>query len=174
MTLPGLHELRLFPLRDQIYRPRGAPAPSGEAPFQTVEGLSIGVDVAVRYALDPARVVTRGRGAARPTSGASWSSRRSTACFIARSRRTPCARFFSTKRAEIQKQIEDELRPELLPDGIVLRSVFLGNVDLPPEYRAGLESLLVRGAVVGEDALHARAQGQGGQAGRRSRRRPTR
>ena len=49
---------------------------------------------------------------------------------------------FSTKRAEIQKEIEDELRPALLPDGIVVRSVFLGNVDLPPEYRVGLEALL--------------------------------
>ncbi len=49
---------------------------------------------------------------------------------------------FSTKRADIQKQIEDELRPALLPDGIIVRAVFLGNVDLPQEYRAGLESLL--------------------------------
>jgi len=49
---------------------------------------------------------------------------------------------FSTKRAEIQKQIEDELRPALLPDGIIVRAVFIGNVDLPQEYRAGLEALL--------------------------------
>jgi regulator of protease activity HflC (stomatin/prohibitin superfamily) len=49
---------------------------------------------------------------------------------------------FSGKRAEIQKQIEDELRPALLPDGIVVRAVFLGNVDLPREYRAGLEAML--------------------------------
>ena len=52
VVLPGLHALRVLPLRDQTYRP----ASRGEAPFQSVEGLSFGVDMAVRYALDPARV----------------------------------------------------------------------------------------------------------------------
>jgi regulator of protease activity HflC (stomatin/prohibitin superfamily) len=49
---------------------------------------------------------------------------------------------FSTKRAELEKEIADELRPALAPDGVLVRAVFLGSVDLPKEYRAGLESLL--------------------------------
>jgi regulator of protease activity HflC (stomatin/prohibitin superfamily) len=57
-ALPMVHDMRLFPLRDQIYRPQRSARADGQAPFQTVEGLSIGVDVAVRYALDPSRVVT--------------------------------------------------------------------------------------------------------------------
>jgi regulator of protease activity HflC (stomatin/prohibitin superfamily) len=139
--LPGLQDLRLFPLRDQIYRPQRSARSDGEAPFQTVEGLSIGVDVSVRYALDPTRVVTVaeelpadvGRELVEPT--VDGVLHRTFA-------KNTVREIFSTKRAEIQKQIEDELRPELLPDGIVLRSVFLGNVDLPSEYRTGLESLL--------------------------------
>ena len=51
LVIPGLHELRRFTLRDQVYRPEG-----DGAPFQSVEGLSLGVDITVRYALDPARI----------------------------------------------------------------------------------------------------------------------
>jgi SPFH domain / Band 7 family len=49
--VPGLHELRRFVLRDQVTRPEG-----GRAPYQSVEGLSIGVDLVARWAVDPARV----------------------------------------------------------------------------------------------------------------------
>jgi regulator of protease activity HflC (stomatin/prohibitin superfamily) len=106
-----------------------------------VEGLSIGIDVSVRYALDPARVVTVaeelptdvGRELVEPI--VDGVLHRTFA-------KNTVREIFSTKRAEIQKEIEDELRPQLAPDGIVVRAVFLGNVDLPKEYRAGLESLL--------------------------------
>jgi regulator of protease activity HflC (stomatin/prohibitin superfamily) len=140
-ALPAVHDLRLFPLRDQIYRPQRSARADAEAPFQTVEGLSIGVDVAVRYALDPARVVSvaeelpadMGRELVEPV--VDGVLHRTFAKATVRE-------IFSTKRAEIQKQIEDELRPQLFPDGIVVRAVFLGNVDLPKEYRSGLEALL--------------------------------
>src|ERR1035437_4450466 len=49
LVIPGLHELRRFSLRDQVYRPTANISASGDAPFQSVEGLSIGVDIAVRY-----------------------------------------------------------------------------------------------------------------------------
>jgi len=141
LDLPLVHDLRRFPLRDQIYRPERSARAAGEAPFQTVEGLSIGVDVAVRYALDPARVITVsqelpadvGRELVEPV--VDGVLHRTFA-------RSTVREIFSTKRAEIQKQIEDELKPALLPDGILVRAVFLGNVDLPQEYRAGLESML--------------------------------
>jgi regulator of protease activity HflC (stomatin/prohibitin superfamily) len=141
LALPLVHDLRRFPLRDQIYRPQRSARSDGEAPFQTVEGLSIGVDVAVRYALDPARVVTVaeelpadvGRELVEPVVDGVL-HRTFARCTV--------REIFSTKRADIQKQIEDDLRPQLQPDGIVVRAVFLGNVDLPKEYREGLESLL--------------------------------
>jgi regulator of protease activity HflC (stomatin/prohibitin superfamily) len=141
LVLPGIHELRRFPLRDQIYRPDRSAHAAGEAPFQTVEGLSIGVDVAVRYALDPTRVVTVaeelpadvGRELVEPT--VDGVLHRMFAKHTVRE-------IFSTKRYEIQKAIEDELKPDLAPDGIVVRAVFIGNVDLPSKYREGLEQLL--------------------------------
>ena len=51
---------------------------------------------------------------------------------------------FSSKRADIQAQIEAELKPRLAADGILLRSVQMGQVDLPAEYRAGLDGLGAR------------------------------
>jgi regulator of protease activity HflC (stomatin/prohibitin superfamily) len=141
VVLPGVHELRRLPLRDQIYRPQRSSRADAEAPFQTVEGLSIGVDVAVRYALDPARVVTVaeelpadvGRELVEPT--ADGVLHRTFAKHTVRE-------IFSTQRAQIQKEIEAELKPALEPDGILVRTVFIGNVDLPGEYKKGLEQLL--------------------------------
>jgi regulator of protease activity HflC (stomatin/prohibitin superfamily) len=49
---------------------------------------------------------------------------------------------FSAKRGDIQKEIEDELKPKLANDGILLRGVLMGQVDLPHEYRQGMEKLL--------------------------------
>ena len=138
VVLPGIHELRRLPLRDQIYRPSRT---DGRGQYQTADGLSIGVDVAVRYALDPAHAVTVaeelptdvGRELVEPVVDGVLHR-----TFAKHSVRE----IFSTQRAEIQKAIEEQLKPDLLPDGIVVRNVFIGNVDLPEDYRKGLESLL--------------------------------
>ena len=140
-VVPGVHELRRFPLRDQIYRPHNSARSDGETPFQTAEGLSIGVDVAVRYALDPTRVVTVaeelpadvGRELVEPI--VDGVLHRTFAKHTVRE-------IFSTKRAEIQQAIEDQLKPDLAPDGVIVRNVFIGSVDLPAEYKKGLEALL--------------------------------
>ena len=78
MVLPLVQELRRYPLRDQIYKPTASASAEGAAPFQTVEGLSVGVSVAVRYAIDRDRVADiakrlpdeRGTGADR--TGGRW------------------------------------------------------------------------------------------------------
>ena len=49
---------------------------------------------------------------------------------------------FTDKRVEIQQDVEHELRGLLAKDGVVLRSLFIGHVDLPEKYRTGLEGLL--------------------------------
>jgi regulator of protease activity HflC (stomatin/prohibitin superfamily) len=49
---------------------------------------------------------------------------------------------FSTKRVEIQQAIEAELTSRLAQDGIVLRAVHMGKIDLPADYRRGMEGLL--------------------------------
>jgi regulator of protease activity HflC (stomatin/prohibitin superfamily) len=152
-VLPGIHELRRLPLRDQIYRPSRT---DGRGVYQTADGLSIGVDVAVRYALDPAHVVTVaeelptdvGRELVEPVVDGILHR-----TFAKHSVRE----IFSTQRAEIQGAIEAELKPTLLPDGIMLRNVFIGHVDLPEDYRNGLESLLTAELTGKTVALNAEA-----------------
>ena len=140
-VLPGLQQLRRYPLRDTIYHPEGSARADGPAPFQSVEGLSIGVDLAVRYALDPAQVATAstrwpediGRELVQPAIQG--------VVYQAFSHYT-VREIFSTKRAEIQARIEAELRPRLAADGVLLRSVQIGQVDLPADYRRGMDQLL--------------------------------
>ena len=141
LVLPGIQELKRYPLRDQIYRPVASAKSNSERAFQSVEGLSIGVDVTVRYALDPEHIeeVARdmpedmGRQLVEPV--VDGVLHRTLTHYTVRE-------IFSTKRAEIQQSIEGELRPLLAKDGVLLRSLFIGNIDLPSEYKNGLESLL--------------------------------
>lgn len=137
IVLPGVHELRNYPLRDQLYRP----AASGDTPFQSVEGLSFGVELAIRYALDPARITSVARSLPDDIGGEVVQPAVQGVIYKVFARYT-VREIFSTKRAEIQQAIETELRGKLATDGIVLRAVQMGKVDLPGEYRAGMDQLL--------------------------------
>jgi regulator of protease activity HflC (stomatin/prohibitin superfamily) len=141
MVLPLLQELRRYPLRDQIYKPAESARAEGAAPFQTVEGLSVGVSVTVRYALDRDRIAdiakrlpaNVGQELIEPV--VDGVLHRSLAKHTVRE-------IFTDKRVEIQQGIEAELRTLLAKDGIAVRSLFIGHVDLPAQYRTGLEGLL--------------------------------
>ena len=141
VVLPLLHDLRHYTLRDQVYRPTRSATADGAEPFQTVEGLSVGVAVTVRYAIDPARVgevartlpVDVGHDLIEPVVDG--------VLHRALSRHT-VREVFTDKRVEIQEDVEKELRAVLGRDGIVVRSIYLGHVDLPAQYRQGLEGML--------------------------------
>ncbi|HVZ75513.1 MAG TPA: SPFH domain-containing protein [Polyangia bacterium] len=141
LVFPFLHDLRRYTLRDQVYRPTASATATGAEPFQTVEGLSIGVAVTVRYALDPARV---GEVAKRLPSDVGHDLIEPVVDGVlhrALSKHT-VREVFTDKRVEIQDDVEQELRALLGKDGIVVRSLYLGHVDLPEQYRQGLESTL--------------------------------
>ncbi|MDE2307129.1 MAG: prohibitin family protein [Xanthomonadaceae bacterium] len=141
LMIPGIYSLRRFPLQDRIYRPQRSAKADGPAPFQSSEGLSIGVELAIRYALDAkklpavAKVLPDhvGRDLVEPlVQGVIYK------VFT----RYTVREIFSTRRQEIQTVIENELKPMLAADGIVLRNVMMGNVDLPPDYREGMNKVL--------------------------------
>ncbi|MEW6704766.1 MAG: SPFH domain-containing protein [Pseudomonadota bacterium] len=141
LVLPGVHEMRVYPLRDQVYRPLQVARATGEAPLQSLEGLSIGVDLAVRYALDPARIASLSGALPEDLNGQVVEPAVQGVIYKVFTRYT-VREIFSTKRAEIQQQVESELRGKLAADGIVLRSVLMGKVDLPADYRHGMDKLL--------------------------------
>jgi len=140
-VFPGLQDLRLVDLHEQVYRPTESTLAGGPAPFQSVEGLSIGVDVSAHYAIDPARVAAVARDLPANVGGDVVAPAVQGVIYRVFTRYT-VREIFSSKRAEIQQAIETELRPALAAKGIVLRELQIGKVDLPPDYKHGMEALL--------------------------------
>jgi regulator of protease activity HflC (stomatin/prohibitin superfamily) len=140
-VLPGVHQVRRYSTRDQVYRPVDSASATGPAPFQSNEGLSIGVDLTVRWAIDRGRIAQMSKefpddlnaDLVRPAvEGVVYP------LFARHSVRE----IFSRQRSEIQQEITSELRPKLAAMGLVLRGVDMGKVDLPQDFRAGMEKLL--------------------------------
>lgn len=138
IVLPGLQTLRTLPLRDQTYRPAGA---QGEASYQSVEGLSLGVDLTLRWALAPDQLRRLAKDLPDDIAGEVVQPAVQGVVYKIFSRYT-VREIFSSKRADIQKAIEAELQPRLAAEGIVLRSVQIGKVTLPDDYKRGMDKLL--------------------------------
>jgi regulator of protease activity HflC (stomatin/prohibitin superfamily) len=165
LVIPGMHEIRLFSLRDRVYRPTEIARADGASPVQSVEGLSFGVDVSVRYALDANRL--RAVWNTLPDNVDADLVQPAVASIVYKVfARYTVREIFSTKRAEIQQAIESELATRLAADGVALRGLLIGKVDLPPDYKRGMESLLAEELASEEDALHARAEGEARQGDR--------
>ena len=141
LIVPGLHEMRRFSLRDQVYRPAAGQSASGAAPFQTVEGLSIGVDVSVRYVLDPGRIAAMARSLPADIGAEIVEPAAQSVLYKILAGHT-VREIYSSKRAVIQAAIEGELKPLLAKDGITLQGVMIGKIDLPADYKRGMETLL--------------------------------
>lgn len=141
LALPGIHEFRTYPLHDQVYRPADAIKSTGAGAYQSVEGLSLGIDITVRWALDPEKMSKAARlrpdelehDLVQPT--VDGALHRAFAQHTVRE-------IFATHRAPIQKGLEDELRTALAGEGVVIKAVAIGGIDLPVQYRTGLEALL--------------------------------
>ena len=141
LDLPIVHELRRYPLHDQVYRPDDCAKASGAGAFQSVEGLSVGVDVSVRWALAPEKMSKAAR--LRPEDLQQELVQPTVDAALHRAFAQHTVReIFATSRAPIQKQLEDELAAQLGGEGIVIKAVAIGGIDLPAQYKAGLESLL--------------------------------
>ena len=140
-VLPGIHQVRCYSIRDQVYRPAESATATGPAPFQSIEGLSIGVDLTVRWSVDRARLAQMSKEfpddlnddlVAPAVQGVIYP------LFA----RYSVREIFSRRRAEIQQELMTELKPKFTAMGLVLRGVDMGKVDLPQDYRAGMEKLL--------------------------------
>ena len=141
LIIPGLHELRRYSLQDQTYHPVRSSKADGEAPFQSAEGLSLGVDLTIRYALDPVKLTAVAKNLPDDITTEVVEPIVQGVIYKVFTRYT-VREIFSTKRQELQDVIEADLKPLLAADGIMLRSVMMGNVDLPADYRAGMDKLL--------------------------------
>ena len=141
LVVPGVHRMRVYSVRDRVYRPVEMSSAQGPQPLQSQEGLSLGLDMTVRYALDPVRL--RDVAPRLPENIDCEVVEPAIRGVVYKILALHTVReIFSTQRTEIQKAIERELRERLAADGVVLRDVLLGKVDLPPDYRKGMDALL--------------------------------
>jgi regulator of protease activity HflC (stomatin/prohibitin superfamily) len=141
-VLPGVHALRRVPLSDQVWRAEALARADGASPAQSVEGLSLGLDLSVRWAVDPAQL---GRRPLPPDLAADIVAPAVQGVVYPILARHTVREIFSTKREAIQQAIADALKGPLAAEGIVLKAVHVGNIDLPADYRRGLDSLLAEG-----------------------------
>ncbi len=138
---PAVHRLRVLSLRDRSWRATQMSRADGPAPLQSVEGLSLGVDLTVRYAVDPLKAAAMAKSLPEDIGTDVVEPAAQGVVYKVFARYT-VRDIFSTKRAEIQQAIEAELKPRLAADGLLLRAVQIGKVDLPADYRRGMETLL--------------------------------
>jgi regulator of protease activity HflC (stomatin/prohibitin superfamily) len=143
LVLPGLQQVRRFSTRDQVYRQVEGESATGSSPFQSIEGLSIGIDLTVRWTVDPMNLAQMSREFPEDL-GADLVGPTVQGVAYPLFARYSVREIFSSKRAEIQQQLMSELRPKLESLGLRLRGVDMGKVDLPPDYRKGMESLLAQ------------------------------
>jgi regulator of protease activity HflC (stomatin/prohibitin superfamily) len=141
LVLPGIHRMRTYPTRDQVYRSAASSTATGPAPFQSIEGLSIGVDLAVRWTIDRSRL-GQTSGEFPDDLNADLVAPAVQGVVYPLFARYAVREIFSSRRADIQRELASELKPKLWALGLVLRGVDMGRVDLPPDYRAGMERLL--------------------------------
>ena len=141
LVWPAVHRLRVLSLRDRSWRAVPMSRADGPAPLQSVEGLSLGADLTVRYAVDPLKAAAMAKSLPEDIGTDVVEPAAQGVVYKVFARYT-VREIFSTKRAEIQQAIEAELKPRLAADGLLLRAVQIGKVDLPADYRRGMETLL--------------------------------
>ena len=157
---PGAHFIRplaesvaLFDTRDQLFTtgaiesPKsggGKPAATAEPlRVQAKEGLIVGLAITIRYHLDPKHLDYIQSNLPQPVEkeivppvvASAW--RELVPNYTVRE-------VFATRREEIRKKAADVITQKLAADGIVVKEVMLRDIQLPPEYAKGLESLLLK------------------------------
>jgi regulator of protease activity HflC (stomatin/prohibitin superfamily) len=141
LVLPRIHQVRRYSTRDQVYRLTEGASASGAAPFQSTEGLSIGIDLTVRWAVDRRRVAQMSKDYPDDLNADLVRPAVQGIAYPLFARHT-VREIFTTRRADIQRELTTELAPKLAAMGLVLRGVSMGQVDLPQDYRSGMEKLL--------------------------------
>ena len=110
---------------------------------QAKEGLTLGLAITVRYRLDPKRLDYIQSNLPQPV------EKEIVPSVVASAWRELVPNYtvrdvFAAKREEVRKRAADVITHKLAADGIVVKEVMLRDIQLPPEYAKGLESLLIK------------------------------
>jgi len=153
---PGVHfivplaeSVALFDTRDQLFTTgsvEDASKPGKKSELlevQAREGLPLGLAITVRYRLDPKRLDYIQANLPQPV------EKEIVPSVVASAWRELVPNYtvrdvFTAKREEVRKRASDVIAQKLGSDGIIVKEVMLRDIQLPPEYAKGLESLLLK------------------------------
>jgi regulator of protease activity HflC (stomatin/prohibitin superfamily) len=155
---PGVHvvkplveNIEMFDTRDRLFTTGLTEAPKKGEKLETAsplsvqarEGLTLGLAITVRYKLDANRLDYIQSRLPQPVEtelvpavvASAW--RELVPNYTVRE-------VFSAKREEVRRKAAETIARKLGADGIVVEEVMLRDIQLPPEYAKGLESLLLK------------------------------
>jgi regulator of protease activity HflC (stomatin/prohibitin superfamily) len=146
--LPLAESVVLFDTRDQLFTTgamenAGKGAKSEPLNVQAKEGLTLGLSITVRYRLDPKHLDYIQSNLPQPV------EKEIVPAVVASAWRELVPNYtvrdvFAAKREEVRKRASDVITQKLAADGIIVKEVMLRDIQLPPEYAKGLESLLLK------------------------------
>jgi regulator of protease activity HflC (stomatin/prohibitin superfamily) len=150
---PLLENVVLFDARDQLFTTgaveevskgrEGVAVRPGALNVQAKEGLTLGLAITVRYRLDAKRLDYIQKNLPQPV------EREIVPPVVASAWRELVPNYtvrevFATKREEVRKRAAGVITQKLAADGIIVTEVMLRDIQLPPEYAKGLETLLLK------------------------------
>ena len=143
LVVPLVQSVALYDMRDQLFQTTFGEKATDPLRVQTREGLSVGLAVAVRYRIDPSRLVFIHSNLPQPVDkelvppvvGATF--REIAPNYLVRD-------LFAARREEIRREAAGAITRRLAPDAIVVKEVLLRDIQLPTEYAKGLEGVLLK------------------------------
>lgn len=149
---PLIEKVELFDTRDQLFTTGSvengknlADASSKAQPLhvQAQEGLTLGLAITVRYRVDPKRLDYLEANLPQPI------EKEIVPPVIATVWRELVPNYtvrdvFAAKREELRRRASNLITQKLASDGIIVKEVMLRDIQLPPEYAKGLETLLLK------------------------------
>jgi len=151
-VVPMLEKVELFDTRDQLFTTglledgkTSAVGTSKAQPLnvQTKEGLTVGLAITARYRVDPKHLdyieanlpQPIEREIVPPVVASIW--RELVPNYTVRE-------VFAAKREEVRARAAALITQKLAADGIIVKEIMLRDIQLPPEYAKGLETLLLK------------------------------
>ncbi len=152
LVVPFVQGIALYDIRDRVFTtaasddPKADPRARAEVlKIQTKEGLPLGLAVSIRYRLDPKRLAYIHANMAQPVDQELVPAvvasvfRQIVPGYLVRD-------VFAGMREEVRQRAADSITRKLGADGVLVNEIMLRDVQLPPEYAKGLESLAAEGA----------------------------
>ncbi len=145
-VVPFVQHVVLYDIRDRVFTTSTGDDPKSKGEVlkvQTKEGLPLGLAISIRYRLDPRRLDFVQSNLPQPVDQevvppvVDSVFRQIVPSYLVRD-------VFANSREEVRQRASDAITRKLSPDGIVVKEVMLRDIQLPPEYAKGLESLLLK------------------------------